>query len=417
MNSQARREQDLVRRRDWVAHGYRADLVEESAGPPLTNDIHSVFSYELDELPHNSAIKARWGSLTPEEYGRLDQTLRLATQLLESAPSSDAICSLVYGDRRRLAEKTLGKDVPALEEFRKHTLEPSTVRGKAGDVLKKLGKSIRFLLADRDLSDNTKKIFKKSHARTTPTSVDFPQGIAITDRPERRGLASVVLINPKYLETLDELLRDTLDKRYQVRKLNLEMAITICHEVIHSINYALELDQIDAYCRATQRGEESNFNEPFYEGQIVAELGFFWENHVFGGAVSPSKPDGALCLCEWPSWLFRNKEHQPERSPPKAMAFKWLIATYYVQNTQSQVFWDQVNLQHPHDLLALRIRKRVAFKFWMPEGEDYDETWNPNDDEDLLPDEPRIAWAEKDPSSGAVLANETPHERMERLKW
>lgn len=415
MNDQTRRRFDRVRGRDWLSHGYSARQVAEPAGPPLTNDIHSVFSYELDELPHDSATKARWGTLTLEEYGRLDQPLRLATQLLESAPSSDAICSLVYGDRRVLAEKTSGKDIPAFE-FRKHTLEPSTVREEAGDILKKLGKSIRFALADRDFSDESKNIFKQGIlARATSTSVNCPQGIAITDGPERRGFASAVVISPEYLKTLDELHRDLLDKRYQVRKLNIELAITICHEVIHSINYALELDQLVTYGRMSQRREQPHFNEPFYKGQFVAELGFFWENHVFGGIVHQSKPDDPLYLCEWPSWLYRFKGEQPERGLPKAKAYKWLIATYYVQNTQSQDFWDQVNLQHPHDLLALRIRKRVAFKCWAPANEECDETWYPSDDEDLLPGEPRIPWAQKDPSPGAALANETSHEREVRL--
>lgn len=415
MNSQARKEHGCVRRRDWLSHGYEAHLVAEPVGPPLTNDIHSVFSYELDDFPQNSATKARWGSLTLEEYGRLDQSLRLATQLLESAPSSDAICSIVYGDRRFPAKKVLCKEIPVFE-FQRHIMEPSTVRERAGDVLKKLGKSIRFFPADRDLSDSTKNIFKEgTHARAAATTVNFPQGVAIADRPERRGLATVIFISPHYLQRLDELLRDVLDKRYQIRKLNFEMAVTICHEVIHSINHALEYDQLDAYNRMGQCRKEPLFNEPLHEGQLMAELGYFWENHLFGGVISESGPERPLYLCEWPSWLFRYKKAQPERGPPKALAFKWLISAYYVQNTQSQDFWDQVKLQHPHDLLALRTRKRVAFRCWIPKKEYYDEIWDPCDAEDLLPGTSRIAWAEKDKSRGAALANETPHERKFRL--
>ena len=407
---------------DWRSHGYTHEARDERFGSELANDVHPMFSYELDEMPPRARTKARWGKLTLEEYRLLDQPLRLATQWLENTASSDAICSIVYGERYTPADNPRfeGVQVP---EFRRHDLPFIMMSKKAGEVLERLGNSIMFRATERDGSADMRP---GVHARTWPSTRYYPEGIAITDRPEKKGVAGIIRLHPDYLTMLKGLLEDPEEKECQILKLYFEIAVTICHELMHTLDFALKSDLLKAYMANGDNLEITGFNEPFYEGQRVAEIGFFWENHVFGGAFNQSLPEpaDAIFLGEWPSLLFREKASQPERAPPKKVCFRWLVSWYYIKNSLTQEFWDKIRLRHPRDLLALRVRKTIAQKIELGQIEsdhdedDYDESWDHTDPVNVPPScghPDRIPWYEIDPSAGARLANETYEERNERL--
>ena len=380
----------------------------------LQNDIHSMFSFELDEVPDKALTKARWGKLKLEDYEILRPSLRLATQLLESAPSSDAICSIIFGDRSPTPEKIVHRGIPVFE-FQKHNLPPSDVREAAGKVLKQLGKSIRFQLKR---TDHLPKEDNGSTGSTSGIINGYPHGVIVSDQQQERGIASMTTLDPRYLKMLKEMLKETLGKQFQILKVYFEMALTICHEVMHAINFGLSPDLLNLYIEMGKDIEPPPFNEPFHQGQNVAELGYFWENHVFGGACNQSVPirENPVYVSEWPSWIFRDEKLQPEKAPPKRRGLKWLVSAYYIKNIQTQDFWNTIDAQHPQDIHALRIRKRVAVQcFLPPEYEDYDRTWDPDAPENKLGDFQRVTFTDDDPSPGARLANETHRERDERL--
>ena len=415
MNNRARAEHSEFQRQDWISHAYSPiEEADKKVGSELENVINPIFSWELDEPPKDATTKARWQKLTLEEHELLRPVFRLATQFLESAPSSDAICSVVYGDRHPSPEKIVFKGV-SVAEFRKLNLPPSDVRETAAKVLKRLAGSIRFIVnkIEHPLTDEN-----GAHGRTSGITGGFPDGVAVTDRPQLRGLAPVVTLDSKYVKMLKELLVETLGKQFQILKLHFEFAITICHEVIHAINLALSSDLLNHFLTVGKDLKKVAFSEPFYQGQNVAELGFFWENHVFGGAFIQSMPirENPVFFGDWPSWMFRDEQEQPERALPKRRALKWLVSAYYIKNIQTREFWNTINVEHPHDLLALRIRKRVAVKMFMPSHfTDFDQTWDPNAPENQLGDFLRVPFTDDDPSPGARLANETHREREERL--
>ena len=413
MNNQARELLWYVTKEDWKSHGYTHEHRDSQTGSELTNDIHSMFSYELDDFPHSSTTKARWGELTTEEYELLDQPLRLATQWLESAPSSDAICSIIDGDRYHPPENPMFRGIPVFE-FRKHKLPLAAVRDRAGNVLKRLGMSIMFQATNRDPVMN---IPVGNHGITSPVLFNYPNGIAITDRPERRGLACIVRIHPQYLAKLDNLLDfGTINTRFQVSKLYFEIALTICHEVIHALNFAIESDLLRSYIEMGRNFQAIPFNEPFHEGQRVAEMGFFWENHLFGGVCNQSIPtvENPIFIAEWPSWMLRDKTEQPERAPPRQRSFRWLVSIYYIKTSLSQEFWDTVRDRYPQDLLALRIRKSIAYKCTAGDEDDsYDQTPDPNalENDPRVGSNVRVVWNGGDPSDCARLANKTINEQ------
>ena len=417
MDNGARTDSSPILLEDWVSHGYAHDFRDEQVGHQLVNDIHSMFSYELDHIPQRAKTKARWGKLTREEYELLDQPLRLATQWLESAASSDAICSLVYGYRYTPPENPTFDGAP-VSEFYQHGMPSAIARRAAGDVLDRLGDTIRFQATDRDDSPGMRQ---GVHGSTWPSAHFYPEGIAITDRPEKTGLACITRLHPEYLNILKELLKKPLENDFQILKHYFEIAITICHEVMHAIDYARETNLLKTYLEMGDNVRLVAFNEPFYEDQRVAEIGYFWENHVFGGAFNQSMPEpaDALFLGQWPSLLFRDKENQPERAPPTKVCFRWLVSADYIKNSLTQEFWDEVTIHHPHDLVALRIRRSIAHKVELEQDyEDYDKTWDHTDPANVPPScghPDRVPWHEIDPSVCARRANESFDERQERL--
>ena len=415
MNNTARADDWMIRNGDWISHAYSPiEEADRSVGSELKNDILPMFSFELDEPPDHATTKARWGELTREDYELLCPTLRLASQLLQSPPSSDAICSITYGDRHPSPDRIV-RHGAIVQEFHKHTIAPANVRETAGMVLQRLGRSTRFKLTNMRNDPNDDR---DANGHTYGMTGGFPQGVAVADGQLRRGIASMTKLDEKYLKMLKELLVETLGKQFQILKLNFEMAITICHEVIHAIHLALGSGPVSLYLEQGDDRKPQIFIEPFCEGQTVAELGYFWEDHVFGGACIQSMPHRAypVYVAEWPSWIFRDKDEQPERALPKRRALKWLVSAYYVKNIQTQEFWNMIDVQYPHDLLALRIRKRVAVKCLLPPNlMDYDETWDPDAPENKLGKSTRVPFTDDDPSPGARLANETPKEKEERL--
>ena len=402
---------------DWYSHGYTHPTRDEKFGTKLKNGIHPIFSFEFDLLPRGNKSKPRWGQLTLEEYGLLDQPLRLATQWLESAASSDAICSIVYGDRWTPGENPVFRG-SRVDEFRQHGLPDDWVRQCAADVLERLAGSIMFKATDRD---GGKDVNAWVYGRTHPSTHQHPKGIAITDRFEKKGLACKTRLHADYLIILKELLEDREDKEFQILKLYFEIAVTLCHEVVHAINFGIETDLLKAFIEIRDCIQLVSFSEPFFEGQRVAEIGFFWENHVFGGAFNQSMPDpnDAIFLGEWPSMLFRDKENQAEKAPPEKVCKRWLVSVYYIKNSLTQEFWDKVNTEGPEDLLALRVRKTVAHRIeLLHDDDDFDKIWDHTDPANVPPSHGRSDRVPEDAvelTTCAKLANETFSERKDRL--
>ena len=340
----------------WQFHRYADLKLGEPVGSMLTNDIHPMFSYVLGDSTFESCPKARWANLAVEDFKLLNQTLRLATQFLESAPSVDAICSILYGKRHIPSDDLGHKNRPFLE-FCRHGLSFTVARQWALEALKKLGGSLLFHIADQVPHAQLGLV---QQGATVRNFGDHPKGIAVTKDPKHKGLASVICINRGYLNILNDMVADPCTEEFLIQKLNFELAVTICHEVIHAVNYAVDSD---LFKRTVQMaGIKLSFNEPFYKGQHVADLGRFWEKQVFGGACQQSfpNPKAAFFVCEWPSWMFQFNNSLPQRAPLKRQSCKWRVPTEYIQDIHTQQFWDNVKLEIPRNIRALRISKRFA---------------------------------------------------------
>ena len=97
-------------------------------------------------------------------------------------------------------------------------------------------------------------------------------------------------------------------------------------------------------------------DEPFYKDETMAEIGYCWENQVFGGNVMWSrKASDPLFVSKWPNF-FTDGDH-PTRAKQKHTARRYIVSSHFVKNLHRQAFWDNVR---PGDETALYIKKTVG---------------------------------------------------------
>lgn len=101
----------------------------------------------------------------------------------------------------------------AVSKFRQHSLSLSVAHEKAGNALKRLGKS--------NLRTSKAVVAALLRSGTPERCAD---GVAVTEGPGFRGLASTSCIDRVYLTTLKRLLLDPKKDRFQIHKLYFELS-------------------------------------------------------------------------------------------------------------------------------------------------------------------------------------------------
>lgn len=426
MNTHARDQYPPLQDDDWNSHGYTDPQRDEAAGTPLRTDIHPMFSFKLDQSSPIINDTRRWGSLTMSEYRLTQPVLRLTSAMLQSPRSEDVIYFVMYGERYIPKDLPKHKGLPILE-FRRHEEERSVIHEKVQEALKKLAETITFQLSDANTMSTT--LAYGACGRTTAGVLFHPEGINITGFEGKKGSAPVTVINNAYLSTLKRLLRDPAQNRFKILKLQFEMSVTICHEILHAINLATDPDLLKHFMQRekyyaqnpSMARKKVDYNEPLYVGQRVAELGFFWENEVLGGcltAISLYHGDHPVMISEWPTFEKRHPEEYPERTGPVPVSTAYLVSAYYIQNVQSREFWDFFRQQDSEDHDALRVRKSVGIHK-VYDKYDFDKAWEPEGSSEMkwlpIPGTLRVLRNDGDASICAARANETPDERTARL--
>lgn len=422
MDTNTRSQYTEIQDEHWKSHGYTDPQRDESAGTPLDTDIHPMFSFELDRAPPTSNDKRRWSQLTLSDYNLIRPVLRYTSAMLQSPQSENVIYFVVYGKRYIPKDLPMRKGLPIFE-FHRHEVDRSIIHREVQEVLKKLAEIMRFYVSDEDVV--TTQLSEGISAKTAAGTIHYPEGINITTREDKKGPAPFTVIHGAYLSNLKRLLLDPAQNKFKILKLQFEMSVTFCHELIHAINYAIDLDLLKFLIKRgpSAVGEKVDYNEPLYAGQRAAELGFFWENEVLGGSITGSRIDDNMpvTINEWPTFEKRDPENpDPERAGPAPFSTSYLVSAYYIQNVQSQEFWDFFKQEHPDDHHALRIRKSVGtFKVYGNERDDYDRNWVPAGSIEFkwtpAPSTLRVLRDDGDASVCGARANETPDERTTRL--
>ena len=153
-------------------------------------------------------------------------------------------------------------------------------------------------------------------------------------------------------------------------------------------------------------------DEPFYRNETMAEIGYCWENQVFGGNVFwSSKTSDPLFVSKWPS-LFTDSEF-PKRGKEKRTARRYVVSLHFTRNMHRQGFWDNLV---PGDSTALYIKKTIGIEYINPDEEalsiDSSQINWPRDESSSRVSRERDGQPIPDPS--ASRANETEEERRAR---
>ncbi|KZF22906.1 hypothetical protein L228DRAFT_261027 [Xylona heveae TC161] len=278
----------------------------------LTNDIHPLFSRE------NFLV-------FDEKYQVLMPTLRLASRILTDMSSITFFHALIYGRNDILGggmTETYGR--PCFTFNRQETpLTPLQFKDTF-DTLENLASFVKF---------------RTNPLLTTMNSWGCTSGNADIVHP-MGGLGSYIDINPIFLYHLGSG-RLSVSERLRIQ---LILAITLCHECTHAIGFAAyprDPDEIGAA-----------IVEPFFENHRLAELGSAFEDFVFGGIIDPMAEQTDCCygliIEGWPGNRVpvtrEGAVPVPVRTdiPVPAFSTRYLIPMTWVQAVHSTAFWDDV---------------------------------------------------------------------------
>lgn len=168
------------------------------------------------------------------------------------------------------------------------------------------------------------------------------------DDPTRKtGLASIVSINRDTISRLEKLAQIQFpdpDTRNVICSLELHLAVVFCHELIHALDLGQNFDLLQR-CLEHRRiltadpSHKSNYphsNEPFYnplgfKTQTLAEMGYCWENEVFGGEFKLGiDGDYRLFIVKWPTFDTDITQLVPKRRGFKKTSTRWIVPMYYI---------------------------------------------------------------------------------------
>ncbi|KAL9117411.1 MAG: hypothetical protein Q9187_006053 [Circinaria calcarea] len=254
---------------------YDLGLVEYAKARPnnLKGPIHSILDIPKWRQPFSKVVRGPW---TKEDDEAMVPILRLATALLLSPGSVAFVHALMYGrqDYQSELSQRHKKHISVLRDSQPPT---ARIREEFEKGLSELVPHVRFNWGNiRDPLWKSQGSYGQTYAKGKPDmQFNGTNGINM-------GSSSSIVISDVHYRPLLKVhgKPQSCQVRNQMLRLQLVLATTICHELIHAVHYAVTpLDTV----------------EPFYKHQGVNELGYAWEDEVFGGIVS--ELDKKL---EWP---------------------------------------------------------------------------------------------------------------------
>ena len=344
--------------------------------------------------------------------------------MLESPASLDTLYQIVYSPRDFAKEHSEFGGLPVFE-FPKLDTARETRHKKAKEALHRLAGSLCFLVENPDDSST-----EDCCAMATPSFAVQPYGINIADNsPAPAGIGSLIRINESHLVKLGQLLMHKDDNQAQIFSLQFRIATSICHDIAHAVGHAANIglllesiiestyDELAVLTKVQRRKKPVRFNEPFFEQDPVAELGYLWEQTVLGGTIQwASEVSHPLFFGDWPSFL--TDSNNPRRAGFKRTATQYVVPMHYLRNLHRQEFWDAISAD---DTTALRIKKVVGIKvtnidadndpLGFPCAQDGTEDSSPTDGSDSF----RVCKDGKGRDPSRAKANESPAARVRRV--
>lgn len=319
MDARARNKIGVLKSEDWKRLGYTDPTTVSNAAEGLTNEIDPIFRFR-----HPSRTTPIWELLTEAEYEDvlvdLKPMLQLASLLLRSSPSLNADYDLLYSPRVHPAERVTHEDRPVLEFHHVNTTKDywPTRRGLANAALDRLAGVITFVI----VSEEQNSQIKGTNGYTEATFRYHPHGVNIQDDTDlSKGMGSQIWIHDRFITELRRLQTEkNVDNTLKIASLTVKGAAALCHEVFHAKNNAVDSALLaDSLVETSLRNHEEmrkrerqreivGTEEPLFEDDTDAEIGYVWEKYVFGGHIHRvADSDTCLWFSKWPSyWASTN---------------------------------------------------------------------------------------------------------------
>ena len=217
----------------------------------LTSRIHPV----LSKFRGPKKIRAFTGS--DEQYARILQALRLASNYLSSPGSRVFICSLVYAERKATGLKDM-RGFPLLQFDKLGSRLCSSDR--VNQIWTQLALHTEF--GPRKMNDSRDfDVVGMTSARIDDDGVDL-RGDG------NMGWASKISFNRRFLEDIEDL--HSRGKAVSKRMLNVQfhLAMNLCHEVAHAVAMATKVKNL---CPRSGLYLPTP-PEPFFGNETIAEL-------------------------------------------------------------------------------------------------------------------------------------------------
>lgn len=334
---------------DWRRLGYAG--IPGACTNTLTYKIHPLF-HGLQNM-----------------YPGLAPVLRLASAILESPASMAFLFTILYGHRERQDELSsqFNGECAVLRALRG---PEATIRVMVSMALDKLTKFHEFRISTPPPNDSWEGITVRSGI------------VCCITEDGKQGLGSCTFIRTSFVTKLAQL-RTEGGNKLEILNLKFRTAVTLVHELAHAINRAVDINAFPILNEiALTATASSRMYEPWYEDQRLAELGWAYENEVFGGiigtlpgpgwdrpdSIDPSHP---VFVHKWPG--TETNEHPKRRGSKQSMTL-YLVSMYFIHNIQQQSFWDYYSAHR--DLSKLRIEKTIGVRIETQES-DIDSTWDP----------------------------------------
>lgn len=154
--------------------------------------------------------------------------------------------------------------------------------------------------------------------------------ISDKDCKDWNGCLITIQIQKKVLEKLFRLRDEFPSNDIRVLYATLQLAILLNHELTHGVNFF----------STTYRRKS---NEPFYQQERCAELGFAWEQQVLGGILDTPNFDPSSSPAHvhtWPSFGLWEDHSDTAGDLPPPNAIKWFLSLLHVGKLHQQAFWD-----------------------------------------------------------------------------
>ncbi|MCJ1484366.1 hypothetical protein MMC06_004536 [Schaereria dolodes] len=177
-------------------------------------------------------------------------------------------------------------------------------------------------------------------------SIDYKYGRTHDAKQYQGFRRSVIRLHNDYYITAEKFRRIKHPNLPQLLRFYFGFAVTICHELMHCIEYG-----------------QAHKAEPYYKDWTVAEAGATWEQYTFGGRLTPihSYVDCkyGLAVHDWP---------QPKAFGPEVNVL-YSVPMKYVENLFQKEMWDKFRAETKRttcadgtqpDLKALHIARNGA---------------------------------------------------------